>query len=100
MQDQFGQSYCTNATLLSVELDRWVDRTTKKTDRKTETGQRERKKERQKERKQERKKERRNERMERRTAFRIMVYTLYLYDKLRNKIVGTQNNGLYSVLVR
>ena len=39
-------------------------------------------KERQKERKEERKKERRNERMERGTAFKIMVYTLYLYDKL------------------
>merc|ERR1712074_438969 len=44
MQDHFGQSYCTNATLLSVELDRWVDWTTKKKkerkkERKKETGQ-------------------------------------------------------------
>ena len=90
MQDHLGQLYCTNVTLLSVELDQWVDW----------TGQQERKKDRKKESKKERKKERKNERMERRTAFRIMVYTLHLYDKLRNKIVGTQNNGLYSVLVR
>ena len=36
MQDHFGQSYCTNVTLLSVELDQWVDWTTRKKERKTE----------------------------------------------------------------